>query len=92
MLIFCKILYSFLFAINVVVFFLFAFDKQKALFSERRIPELLLLVLSGFGGAYGAGAAMLLFRHKTRKMLFLTLVPLFFVLWIIGLIIITTLV
>lgn len=86
MLIFCKIFYSFLFALNVVVFFLFMADKQKAIFLEKRIPEALLLVLSGLGGAYGAGMAMWLFHHKTRKTLFVTLVPLFFVLWIIGLI------
>ena len=86
MLIFLKIFYSFLFAINVVAFGLFAWDKRKAVFSESRIPESILLVLAGLGGAYGSGAGMMLFNHKVRKPLFQILVPVFFILWMIGLI------
>lgn len=90
MILFCKILLWCLFSINVIVFWLFGWDKQKALYQKVRIPEALLLVLSGFGGAYGAGMAMLLFKHKTRKLIFLTVVPLFFVLWLIGLLILAS--
>lgn len=86
MLLFLKIFFSYLFALNIIVYGLFILDKQRAIFSGKRIPEALLLVLSGLGGAYGAGAAMALYNHKTRKVLFLTLVPIFFVLWIIGLV------
>lgn len=75
-------LYSFLFIINVVAFGLYAIDKRNACFGLWRIPEAVLLGLAVSGGAYGAGAGMLLFRHKTLHTSFLITVPLFFVIWL----------
>lgn len=75
-------LYSFLFIINVVAFGLYAIDKRNACFGLWRIPEAVLLGLAVLGGAYGAGAGMLLFRHKTLHTSFLITVPLFFVIWL----------
>lgn len=79
-------LFTYLFAISVLTFFLYASDKHKAHYGKRRIPEALLLGLAIAGGAYGAGWAMLLFRHKTRHAAFLIIVPLFIILWLAGLI------
>ena len=84
-------LYSFLFIINIAAFGLYAIDKRNACFSLWRIPEAVLLGLAVVGGAYGAGAGMLLFRHKTLHTSFLITVPLFFVIWLAILIIICVL-
>lgn len=79
--------YTFLFFINVLAFGLYATDKRRACYNRWRIPEFILLVVALIGGAYGAGAGMLLFRHKTLHRLFLITVPVCFILWIILLII-----
>jgi len=54
---------------------LFGVDKLKSMSGGWRISEARLLLVALFG-PFGAYAAMLLFRHKTRKIKFL-LVPLF---------------
>lgn len=54
-------------AVNVVTFLLFWGDKVRARDGAWRIPERTLLLFSFFGGAVGAGLAMVLFRHKTKK-------------------------
>lgn len=83
---FAPFLYTFLFLINVVTFGLFAIDKRKAYYGLWRIPEAVLLGLAVIGGAYGAGAGMVLFKHKTLHTSFLITVPLFFLIWAIILI------
>lgn len=61
---------------NVVVFVIYGYDKWAARNGERRVRESTLIACAfGFGGV-GALAAMKLFRHKTRKLVFTTLVPL----------------
>lgn len=74
---------SFLFWINVIAFWTYAMDKRYAYYSFWRIPEAVLIILAGVGGAYGAMAAMLLFRHKTRHLLFTITVPLCFIMWLV---------
>ena len=61
-------------AVNLIAFALFAGDKRRAVRHAWRIRTLLLSAFAG--GATGALAAMLLYRHKTRKAKFLILVPL----------------
>lgn len=75
------LLYTYLFAINVAAFFLYANDKHRACYDLRRIPEALLLGLAIAGGAYGAGCGMLLFRHKTLHRIFLVTVPVSLAVW-----------
>lgn len=85
------VFYSFLFVVNVAAFGLYAIDKRNAYYGFWRIPEAVLLGLSVVGGAYGAGAGMLLFRHKTRHRAFVITVPLFFIIWLVMLVILCVL-
>ena len=70
--------------LNLISFFLFAFDKRKSKRGERRVSEKNLLITALFGGA-GAFIAMGVYRHKIRKPKFFLLVPLFLFLNIAGL-------
>jgi uncharacterized membrane protein YsdA (DUF1294 family) len=52
---------------SLVTFAAFAVDKRAAIRGDRRTPEATLLMLAAAGGAAGGVAAQQLFRHKTRK-------------------------
>ncbi len=62
---------------NIFVFVLYGSDKYKAKKSLRRIPEKHLLLSSFLMGASGGMFAMVIFNHKTAKMKFRILIPLF---------------
>lgn len=62
-----------LIAINITAFVLFGMDKERALRERRRLPEAYLLWVALLGGAAGAIAGQQIFRHKTRKQPFRTL-------------------
>ena len=59
----------------IFTFLLFAWDKHLAHYHRERVPEVILFVLCLLFGAFGALCAMILFRHKTRKISFLITVP-----------------
>ena len=61
---------------NLITFLIMGLDKRKAIKQRRRISESTLLALAFLLGAPGVLIAMFVFRHKTRKPLFLVLVPL----------------
>ena len=52
-------------------------DKHYARTHRWRIPEATLLAVAFFGGSAGSLLGMLLAHHKTKKMKFVVLVPLF---------------
>lgn len=58
-------------AINVVTLLIYGFDKFKAKVGGWRIPESTLIVLGLIGGGIGGLIGMFIFRHKTKKNLFL---------------------
>ncbi len=60
-------------SINVIAFIAFGWDKRLAETHQRRIPERTLLALALFGGALGALIGQQVFRHKTQKQPFRTL-------------------
>ncbi len=80
------ILFTVLFVINIVAFGLYALDKRYAVYNMHRIPEAVLLGIAIVGGAYGAGTAMLLFRHKTRHLVFCIVVPIFLLMLIAAMV------
>ncbi len=65
-------------AINIFSFLFMAFDKRKAIKGSdaTRIPEGLIFCLGTMFGSIGVYAAMLIFRHKTRKWYFQVGIPL----------------
>lgn len=65
----------YLILINIVTFFLYASDKYKAKHHKWRIKESVLLGSAFAGGSAGALLAMRIFRHKTRKKVFVYGVP-----------------
>ena len=62
---------------NILLFLLYGFDKYRAKNSRRRISEKTLLLSAFFQGAIGAMFAMIIFNHKTSKVKFRFLIPLF---------------
>ena len=57
----------YLIAINFIAFALFGIDKARAENGKRRTSERDLLFLAVIGGTPGAFAGRAMFRHKTRK-------------------------
>ena len=57
----------YLILINLISFFSFALDKQKAIKGKYRISERRLFILAILGGSPASIAAMYIFHHKTRK-------------------------
>jgi len=77
-----KITTVYLIAISVFAFATYGVDKFKAKRNKWRISEKTLILLAFLGGAPGALAGMIVFRHKTLHWKFRILVPLALVLWI----------
>ena len=72
--------------INIFSFFLFAYDKFRALHISKnvsRISEKKLLLSSLIGGSIGSVLAMLFFRHKIKKFSFLIKFLLLFIFQIV---------
>ncbi len=62
-------------AVNVIAFLMYAIDKAKAENHAFRTPEASLIGIALLFGSYGALFGMVAFRHKTKHIKFLTVVP-----------------
>lgn len=63
--------------INILEFMLMGIDKYNAIKKNQRIPEITLIMISLLGGSLGGIIGMLIFRHKTKKIKFKLLFPIF---------------
>lgn len=61
-----KVIMLYLLATNLIAFFAFAVDKQRAIRGQWRIRESTLLFWCLIGGSVGGLMGMYLLRHKTR--------------------------
>ena len=73
--------------VNVVAFVVYAFDKVQAKRKGGRVPERTLLWLARLGCGVGCWLGMLVFRHKTKHIRFKVLVPLWTIVWVVGIVI-----
>ena len=69
------IISCYLIAINIITFFVYGIDKQKAKKGQWRISEFTLLTLAAIGGSIGAWIGMQVWRHKTQHLKFKFGVP-----------------
>ena len=77
----------YLLLINPLGFVLYGIDKAKSKRKgNRRIPERTLLWVARLGGGLGCWLGMMLFRHKTKHTRFMILVPLWTVVWVVGMV------
>ena len=70
-------------AMNVVTFFLYGIDKQKAKHSRWRISEATLIWLSVLGGSVGAWLGIKVWHHKTQHKKFKYGIPLILIIQIV---------
>ncbi len=64
---------------NSIVFLIYGIDKLKAIKKSQRVSELTLLTCAFLLGGIGAALGMIVFNHKTSKIKFRVLIPLFLV-------------
>lgn len=77
-----KFIFCYMGVINLFAFVIYGVDKRRAIRHAWRIPEAALIAFAAVGGAIGAALGMKVFHHKTRKLKFKIVVPLFCVLWL----------
>lgn len=75
-----------LFIASIFTYMLFGWDKHLAIFERSRVPEGILLCFAFIGGAFGALCAMIMFKHKINKPLFMVSVPVLMGLQLLGVI------
>ncbi len=83
-----EFVYLAIFVWNLITFFLFGWDKFASKKHWNRIQESLLLFVAFLLGSAGAMFGMVIWNHKTSKMKFRLLIPLFVIihsvlLWIL---------
>ena len=77
-----KIFNYYIVIINIIGFIICFIDKYKAINRKFRIKENNLFLISLLGGCLGFYLGMIIFHHKTKKIKFILLIPLFIIIWI----------
>lgn len=80
------ILAYYLFFINVLAFILYGVDKGRAVRNEYRVREGVLLWMARLGGGIGSWLGIKAFRHKTKHTKFRIVVPLWILIWVVGIV------
>ena len=73
----------YLIGINIFSFLIYGIDKYNAVHKRYRVSEYGLFILAVFGGALGSILGMLLFHHKTRKLIFWIINVLLLTVWVL---------
>jgi uncharacterized membrane protein YsdA (DUF1294 family) len=60
---------------SLFAFILMGMDKRKAIRNAWRIPERTLILVAFLGGGFGSFLGMYFFRHKTKHIKFVLLLP-----------------
>ena len=76
-------LITYIVIINILEFLLMGYDKYKSIKNKWRIPEKTLFLIACLGGSLGGILGMIFFHHKTKKISFKILFPLFLLINII---------
>ena len=76
-------LIKYIIIINIITFISMGIDKYQAKNNKWRIPEKSLFLLAFLGGSIGGILGMIIFSHKTKKVSFKILFPLFLIINII---------
>lgn len=74
---------------NLLAFVLYGIDKVKAKKKAYRIPERTLLWMARIGGGVGSWIGVMVFHHKTKHAKFKIVVPLWTVIWLVVLILLS---
>ncbi|HRY63405.1 MAG TPA: DUF1294 domain-containing protein [Patescibacteria group bacterium] len=77
-------LFYYLLAINIITFVVFVWDKQRAIYNQRRVPEKVLWLMALVGGSVGAIAGMEIAKHKRKKISFVLVLYLILLLQAMG--------
>lgn len=80
------IIAAYLFLVNLLAFVMYGIDKKRAMQKRFRIPERTLLWMARLGGGVGSWLGIKLFRHKTKHARFRILVPLWMLIWLVGIV------
>lgn len=70
------LVFSFMIIMNIIGFTSMGIDKSKAKKNLWRTPEKILILIAFAGGSVGSFLGMKFFRHKTKHLKFVILIPL----------------
>lgn len=76
---------GYLVIMSLIGFSVMGIDKQKAMKRAWRVPERTLILIAFLGGGIGSFLGMYAFRHKTKHIKFVLLLPMAAVLYIVFL-------